>query len=75
MVFWQGVLCLRICAPFDRKCIGSVWQSDIHKFEKTIRPQESLKKHGKVPRVVQKKRTAHDVTTPESTTPSKLRGC
>lgn len=55
--------------------IGSVWKSDIHKFEKTIRPQESLKKHGKVPRVVQKKRTAHDVTTPESTTPSKLRGC
>ena len=34
--------------------------------KKTIRPQESLKKHGKVPRVVQKKKNrTHDVTTPD----------
>ena len=39
---------------------------NIHSEKKTIKPQESLKKHGKVPRVVQKKKNrTHDVTTPD----------
>ena len=48
------------------KCIGVCMEIIIFIQKKTIKPQESLKKHGKVPRVVQKKKNrTHDVTTPD----------